>query len=95
MTSKSHGKPYANWVLPGAACSYAIGADGKSSVDEAVLKAIWIRLTDVLAWLFPDQKREAVLSMLSFKLAYTLSKALCSRVLKASKSSSLCNTYIV
>jgi OTT_1508-like deaminase len=57
MTSGSHGKPYANWALPGAACSYAIGADGRSSVDEAVLKAIWTRLTDALAWLFPGQKR--------------------------------------
>ena len=57
MTSGSHGKPYANWALPGAACSYAIGADGRSSVDEAVLKASWIRLTDALAWLFPGQKR--------------------------------------
>jgi hypothetical protein len=23
MTSRSHGKPDANWALPGAACSYA------------------------------------------------------------------------
>ena len=57
MTSGSHGRPYANWALPGAACSYAIGADGRSSVDEAVFKAIWTRLTDALALLFPGQKR--------------------------------------
>ena len=57
MTSGSHGKPYANWALPGAACSYAIGADGRSSVDEAVLKAVLTRLTDALDWLFPGQKR--------------------------------------
>ena len=57
MTSGSHGKPYANWALPGAACSYAIGADGKSSVDELVLKAVLTRLTDALDWLFPGQKK--------------------------------------
>ena len=55
MTSGSHGKPYANWTLPSAACLYAIGTDGRSSVD--VLKAVWTRLTDTLAWLFPGQKR--------------------------------------
>ena len=55
MTSGSHGKPYANWALSGAACSYAIGADGRSSVDEVVLKAIWTRLTDALALFFPGQ----------------------------------------
>ena len=57
MTSGSHGKPYANWTLPSAVCLYAIGTDGRSSVDEAVLKAVWTRLTDTLAWLFPGQKR--------------------------------------
>ena len=57
MTSGSHGKPYANWALPGAACSYAIGANGRSSVNEAVLKAVLTRFTDVLDWLFPGQKR--------------------------------------
>ena len=53
MTSGSHGKPYANWALPGAACSY----DGLSSVDEAVSKAVSIRLTDTLDWLFPPHTR--------------------------------------
>ncbi|KAM6491131.1 hypothetical protein JOM56_013370 [Amanita muscaria] len=57
MTSGSHGKPYANWALPGAACSYAIQADGRSSVDKAVLKPVSTRLTDALDWLFPGQKR--------------------------------------
>jgi hypothetical protein len=57
MTSGSHGKPYANWALPGAACSYAIQADGRSSVDDAVLEAVSIRLTDALDWLFPGQRR--------------------------------------
>ncbi|KAF5374108.1 hypothetical protein D9615_008811 [Tricholomella constricta] len=57
MTSGSHGKPYANWALPGAACSYAIGADGRSSVDDAVLELVSTRLTDALDWLFPGQKR--------------------------------------
>lgn len=57
MTSRSHGKPYTNWALPGAACSYAIQADGRSSVDKAVLKPVSTRLTDALDWLFPGQKR--------------------------------------
>ena len=57
MTSGSHGKPYANWTLPSVVCLYAIGTDGRSSVDEAVFKAIWTRLTDALALLFPGQKR--------------------------------------
>ena len=57
MTSGSHGKPYANWALPGAACSYAIGADGRSSVDDAVLEAVLTRLVDALDWLFPGQRR--------------------------------------
>jgi hypothetical protein len=57
MISGSHGKPYANWALPGTACSYAIAADGRSSVDKAVLKAVSARLTDALDCLFPGQKR--------------------------------------
>jgi hypothetical protein len=57
MTSGSHGKPYANWALPGAACSYAIQADGRSSVDKEVLRGVSTRLTDVLDWLLPGQKR--------------------------------------
>ena len=57
MTSGSHGKPYANWALPGAACSYAIGADGRSSVDDDVLEAVLTRLVDGLDWLFPGQRR--------------------------------------
>ena len=57
MTSGSHGKPYANWALPGAACSYAIGRDGRSWVDDAVLEAVLTRLVDALDWLFPGQRR--------------------------------------
>ncbi|KAM6491130.1 hypothetical protein JOM56_013369 [Amanita muscaria] len=57
MTSGSHGKPYANWALPGAACSYAIRADGRSSVDKAVLDPVSMRLTDTLDWLSSGQKR--------------------------------------
>jgi hypothetical protein len=57
MTSGSHGKPNANWALPGDACSYAIEADGRSSIDKAVLEAVGIRLVDTLDWLFPSQKR--------------------------------------
>jgi hypothetical protein len=57
MKSGSHSKPYANWALPGTACSYSIAADGRSSVDKAVLNAVSARLTDALDWLFPGQKR--------------------------------------
>jgi hypothetical protein len=57
MTSGSHGKPYANWAFPGSACLYAIGADGKSSVDKGVLDAVSVLLEDMLAWLFPGRKR--------------------------------------
>ena len=57
IISGSHGKPYANWALSGAAYSYGIGADGKSSVDEVVWKAVLTRLTDALDWLFPGQRR--------------------------------------
>jgi hypothetical protein len=56
-TSGSHGKPYANWALPGAACSYAVEDDGKSAVDKAVLDGVSIRFKDTLDWLFPGQKR--------------------------------------
>jgi hypothetical protein len=44
MASRSHGKPHANWALPGAACSY----DGTSSLDKAVLQAVSVRLTNAL-----------------------------------------------
>ena len=57
ITSGSHGKPYANWALPGAACPYAIEADGRSSIDKAVLEAVRMRLVDTLDWLFPGKKR--------------------------------------
>ena len=59
MTSGSHGKPYASWALPGAACPYAIEADGKSSIDnlKAVLEAVGLQLVDTIDWLFPGQKR--------------------------------------
>ena len=57
MTSGSHGKPYATWALPGAACVHAIRPDGKSAVDAVVLDSVVTRLTDTLAWLFPAQRR--------------------------------------
>jgi hypothetical protein len=49
MTSGSHGKPYANWALPCAA--YAVGRNGKSLVDEDVIKGVDLRLKDTLEWL--------------------------------------------
>ena len=57
MTSGSHhdSKPYANWALLGAACSYAIGADERSSIDKAVLKTVGIKLEDRLDRLFPGR----------------------------------------
>jgi hypothetical protein len=57
MTSRSHGKPYANWALPGAACSYAIEVDGRSSIDKAVLEAVGVRLVYTFDRLFPGQRR--------------------------------------
>jgi hypothetical protein len=54
MTSGSHGKPYANWALPGAA--YAIGANGKSLIDEDVLRSVEIRLVDTLDWLVASRR---------------------------------------
>lgn len=56
MISKSYGKPYANWLHLCAACSYAIGADRRNSVDEAVLKPILTRFTDAVDCLFLGQK---------------------------------------
>jgi hypothetical protein len=49
MTSRSHGKPCANWALPGAA--YAVGDNGKSYIDEDVFNTVADRLEDTLAWL--------------------------------------------
>ncbi len=57
LTSGSHGEPYANWALPGTACGYALGQDGRSSVDAAMLKAVSARLSDMLDWLLPGQRR--------------------------------------
>ena len=51
MTSASHGKPYANWALPGAACSY----DGTSSVDKTMLNAVSTQLTGALDHLLSEQ----------------------------------------
>ena len=56
MTSETHGEPCANWALPGAACPYAIKADGNSSIDKAVLEAVDNLLVDALDWLFPGQR---------------------------------------
>ena len=52
-TSGSHGKPYANWALPGTACGYAVGEDGRSSTDIDVSRGVSIRLEDALCWLRP------------------------------------------
>lgn len=57
MTGGSHGKPCANWALPGDACPYAMGANGRSTIDARVLSSVSVRLTDTLAWLFPGLKR--------------------------------------
>jgi hypothetical protein len=54
--SISYFKPYANWALPGAACPYAIEADGRSSIDNTVLEAVGMQLVGTLDWLFPGQK---------------------------------------
>jgi len=48
-TSRFFGKPQANWVLPGAACSY----DGMGSVDKTVLQDVAMRLRKALGWNFP------------------------------------------
>jgi hypothetical protein len=57
MTSGSHGRPYATWALPGAACSNAVGDNGISFVDKDVLEGVFIQLQDFLEWLFPGQRR--------------------------------------
>ncbi len=57
MTSGSHGKPYANWALPGAVYGYAVEENGMSSVDAAVLNAVSVSLEDTLDWLLPGQRR--------------------------------------
>jgi hypothetical protein len=44
MTSGSHGKPYANWALPCTA--HAVGREGRSLVDEDVIKGVDFRLMD-------------------------------------------------
>jgi hypothetical protein len=49
MTSGSHGKPYANWALPGTA-GERIGATLRG-VDGQVAKGVNTRLKDMLAWL--------------------------------------------
>jgi len=55
MVSRSHGKPHANWALPGAACSY----DGTSSLDKAVLQAVSMRLRNALDSLFPHDSTDS------------------------------------
>jgi hypothetical protein len=57
MTSGTHGKPYANWALPGTACSYAVQRNGESSVDNAVINLVNLRVEAHLAWLFPGSRR--------------------------------------
>jgi hypothetical protein len=57
LTSGSHGKPYANWALPGPAYMLNVDEHGRSDVDAAVLRGVSQRLTDTLAWLLPGQKR--------------------------------------
>ncbi|KAG6811159.1 hypothetical protein H0H92_008745 [Tricholoma furcatifolium] len=49
-TSRSYGKPCANWALPGAACSWATDANGDSNVDLRVL-------TGVRQWLYCSLQR--------------------------------------
>ena len=49
MTSGSHGKPYANWALPGAAGEQIEAA--LRGVDRQVAKGVNTRLKDMLAWL--------------------------------------------
>ena len=49
MTSGSHGKPYANWALPGTV-GEQIGTTLRG-VDGQVVKGINTRLKDMLAWL--------------------------------------------
>jgi len=49
MTSGSHGKPYDNWALPGAAGEMK-GVRAWRRFDEHVIMDVYTRLTDTLAW---------------------------------------------
>ena len=49
MTSGSQGKPYDNWALPGAA-SEMEGVRAWHRFDQYVVKSVYTRLTDTLAW---------------------------------------------
>ncbi|KIM72906.1 hypothetical protein PILCRDRAFT_15712 [Piloderma croceum F 1598] len=49
MTSGSHGKPYDNWALPGAAGEMK-GVRAWRRFDEHVIMGVYTRLTDTLAW---------------------------------------------
>ena len=49
MTSGSHGKPYDNWALPGAA-SEMEGVRAWRRFDQHVITGVYTRLTDTLAW---------------------------------------------
>jgi hypothetical protein len=46
MTSGSHGKPCANWALPGA--PYALEANGRSRIDEDVCFGVCTRLRETI-----------------------------------------------
>jgi OTT_1508-like deaminase len=49
MTSGSHGKPYDNWALPGAA-SEMEGVRAWRRFDRYVITGVYTRLTDTLTW---------------------------------------------
>lgn len=53
MARGPHGKPYANWTFPGSACPYAIGANGLSPVDKAMLDGVssWFPVSWQIHWI--------------------------------------------
>ncbi|KAG6824860.1 hypothetical protein H0H92_005594 [Tricholoma furcatifolium] len=60
MTRESHGKPCANWALPGTACSWAtvdMNGDSFQVVDMRVAQGVSVRLSDMLDWLIPGSRR--------------------------------------
>jgi hypothetical protein len=63
MTSGSQGKPYDNWALPGAA-SEMEGVRAWHRFDQYVVKSVYTRLTDTLAWV-----RKLILKWISDKHA--------------------------
>jgi len=57
ITGGSSGKPYAGWILPGAAHSYTLQVCGRSSIDESMLSTVSTRLISALDQLLPGQNR--------------------------------------